>query len=291
MRNTALIATAALSIALIGGCSKKTQTNDKGVDQPGTSTASGMYQESSYDPNRYPNRSAMNQRGRQPQPPQKLGPERAGAHILIAYKGSAARKPGLTRTKAEALAFAKKLAADLKKNPGKFDEMAKKHSDGPTGRRGGLLGVWPKGRMVPEFDKAIDTMKVNDISDPVETRFGFHIIKRLETKYAGRHILIAYKGSARAKPEITRTKEQAKAEAKKLCIEAKKAPSKFAELAKKHSNGPSGPRGGSWASGSRAAWCQPSRPPWRACPSTASPRSPWRPPSASTSSSAKIPRR
>ncbi len=244
MQKTWMVAVLSLLVAAGSGCEKKPAESQGTRTLKDTQNESGMYAESRWDPDRDPRARRGRQRGRRG-PAAVKGPERAGAHILIAYKGSAARKPGITRTKEEARAFAKKLSEQLKKHPEQFAEMAKKHSDGPTGRRGGLLGVWHKGRMVPAFDNAIDGLKVNEISGVVETRFGFHVIKRLDTQYAGRHILIAYKGAMKAKPDITRTKEQAKAEAKRLCGEAAKDPSKFAELAKKYSNGPSGPRGGS----------------------------------------------
>lgn len=188
---------------------------------------------------------------RPPQPPQqprKLGPERAGSHILIAYKGARRAKPDVTRTKAEALAFAKKLVADITKAPKTFEALAKKHSNGPTGKRGGFLGSWRQGRMVPAFDAAIGKLKIGQISaEPVETPFGYHVMKRmpLPPTHAGAHILIAYKGARRAKPAITRTKVEALALAKKLAGELKKTPKKFAEYAKKHSDGPSARKGGS----------------------------------------------
>lgn len=194
---------------------------------------------------------------RKNRPPRKLGPELAGSHILIAYKGAQRAKPEVTRTKAEALAFAKKLTAEIKKDPKKFEELAKKHSNGPTGKRGGFLGSWRQGRMVPAFDTAISKLKVNEVSaEPVETPFGFHVMKRmpLPPTFAGRHILISYTGAKQARANVTRTKAEALTLAKKLAAELKKAPKKFEEYAKKHSNGPSASRGGSlgkWKKGRR----------------------------------------
>jgi len=171
----------------------------------------------------------------------------AGSHILIAYKGAMRARPTVTRTKEEALALAKKLAREAKKAPATFAELARKNSDGPSGPRGGDLGMWRKGQMVPAFDAAIIKLKEGEISDPVETPFGYHVIKRnpLPPLFSGSHILIAYKGAMRARPNVTRTKREALALARKLAKKAKKAPDTFAELAKKYSDGPSGPRGGS----------------------------------------------
>jgi parvulin-like peptidyl-prolyl isomerase len=51
--------------------------------------------------------------------------------------------------------------------------LAKEFSDGPTGSRGGELGQLPKGRMPPNFQA-----KVGGVVGPVETHFGYHVIKR-----------------------------------------------------------------------------------------------------------------
>ena len=58
------------------------------------------------------------------------------------------------------------------------------------------------------------------------------------------HILFAYEGATRANPDITRTKEEAEEEAKKILVEAKKAGADFTALARDNSDGPSAPRGG-----------------------------------------------
>ncbi len=233
-----------LAVALTVGwtaCSKKSEKQPKT-----TATAEKDYSEPPGDFDT----GDQGRPGKRPKPrrSRKLGPEMAGSHILISYKGARRAKPDVTRTKVEALALAKKLTAEIKKAPKTFADLAKKHSNGPTGKRGGFLGSWKQGRMVPAFDTAIAKLKINEVSaTPVETPFGYHVMKRmpLPPTHAGAHILIAYKGAKRAKPTITRTKPEALVLAKQLSNELKKAPKKFTEYAKKHSNGPSAGQGGS----------------------------------------------
>jgi peptidyl-prolyl cis-trans isomerase C len=62
-----------------------------------------------------------------------------------------------------------------------FAELAQEKSTGPSGAQGGDLGYFPKGQMVPEFDKALAKMKNGEVSEPVKTQFGWHVIK-LEDK-------------------------------------------------------------------------------------------------------------
>ncbi len=58
-----------------------------------------------------------------------------------------------------------------------FADVAKKYSSCPSKEVGGDLGEFTKGRMVPEFEDAVFSMEIGDISAPVQTQFGYHIIK------------------------------------------------------------------------------------------------------------------
>ena len=75
-----------------------------------------------------------------------------------------------------------------------FAEMAKKHSEDPgSAAKDGELGFWKRGELAPEFEATALKMKPGEISKPVETQFGFHIIQLIERRgntYNSRHILI-----------------------------------------------------------------------------------------------------
>ena len=57
-----------------------------------------------------------------------------------------------------------------------FEEAAQKYSKCPSAAQGGSLGSFTRGRMVPEFEEAAFQLKVGEISEPVKTQFGYHLI-------------------------------------------------------------------------------------------------------------------
>jgi parvulin-like peptidyl-prolyl isomerase len=68
----------------------------------------------------------------------------------------------------------------------RFIELAKEKSTGPTGPKGGDLGIFAKGQMVPEFDNAVFKLKKDEITlEPVKTQFGYHVILVEDKKEAG----------------------------------------------------------------------------------------------------------
>ena len=99
-------------------------------------------------------------------------------HILIAFKGSPAAqagKPELTeeQAKAKATELRKQILAGAS-----FEELAKKESDDTgSGANGGELGDFNHGQMVPEFEQAAFAAKVGEVTEPVRTQYGYHIIK------------------------------------------------------------------------------------------------------------------
>jgi len=104
--------------------------------------------------------------------------QRRASHILIGFGGKTD-----AATKAAAREKAEKILAEVKKNPKKFDELAKKYSQDPgSAQKGGDLGVFGRGAMVKPFEKAVFAMLPGAISDLVESDFGYHIIKLTEIK-------------------------------------------------------------------------------------------------------------
>jgi parvulin-like peptidyl-prolyl isomerase len=66
-----------------------------------------------------------------------------------------------------------------------FEEMAREYSEGPSAQRGGSLDTFPRGKMDPAFEEVAFNLEPGVVSDPVETRFGYHLIK-VESKYDSR---------------------------------------------------------------------------------------------------------
>lgn len=78
----------------------------------------------------------------------------------------------LVDTKEEALA----IKAKIDKGES-FEAMAKKYSKCPSGQNGGDLGYFGKGEMVPSFEAAAFSLPLGKVSEPVQTQFGWHLIK------------------------------------------------------------------------------------------------------------------
>ncbi len=101
-------------------------------------------------------------------------------HILLMYVGSLRALPQVTRSKDEARALAESIVKRARAGED-FNALAWQFTDEPNGAsRNGDLGRFPKGTMVPEFEKALEALKVGEISGVVETRFGFHVILRTQ---------------------------------------------------------------------------------------------------------------
>ena len=139
--------------------------------------------------------------------------QRRVSHILIAF---GANKDAAA--KAAAKKKAEEILAEVKKSPKKFEELAKKYSQDPgSAGKGGDLGLIKRGLMVKPFEDAVFGMAPGSISEPIETEFGYHIIKLTEVM-----------GAAQSFDQV---RGQIRAE-----LMYQKAISKFAETAEAFSN-------------------------------------------------------
>lgn len=101
------------------------------------------------------------------------------AHILVKLnEGAGEKEDKAAREKIQGLSKKIKEGSD-------FADLAKENSDCPSSSRGGELGYFSRGQMVPEFEEAVFKLKAGEVSDVVKTKFGYHIIKLLDRKEAG----------------------------------------------------------------------------------------------------------
>jgi peptidyl-prolyl cis-trans isomerase D len=142
-------------------------------------------------------------------------PERRQAsHILISVPADAS-----AAQKEAARAKAEQVAKEAMAKPGSFAELAKRYSQDPgSAAKGGDLGYFPRGAMVKAFSDAVFKMSQGEIAGPVQSEFGYHIIKLTGIK-----------------PAKTRSLDQVRDEVA-LELRKQQAAKKFAELADSFSN-------------------------------------------------------
>lgn len=100
------------------------------------------------------------------------------SHVLIAVtEGADPAAKAAARAKAEDVLKQARAGAD-------FAKLARTYSDDASKQRGGDLGFFPKGQMVPAFEAAAFALAPNQVSDIVESPFGFHVIKVIEKRPA-----------------------------------------------------------------------------------------------------------
>ena len=112
----------------------------------------------------------------------KTPPQVRASHILVKTDGQDEESKAKARAKIDSIRAAVMQEINVEKA---FADAARDNSDCPSGREGGDLGWFGPGQMVPEFDKAAFEMKVDEISDVVETQFGFHILRKTGEKPGG----------------------------------------------------------------------------------------------------------
>jgi len=139
-------------------------------------------------------------------------------------------KPGVP-AKEKTKSFLSKLRSQIVNGGSTFSDAAKAHSLDPSKNNGGELGWVKRGSLVKAFETTAFTIKLGEISEPIETEFGYHILETLEKqgdKIRVRHILMS--------PEITSEDNE---RAYNLAFSLKDSATtldKFKELVKKHSS-------------------------------------------------------
>src|SRR5690349_13251161 len=106
----------------------------------------------------------------------------AARHILFAFPAQPGQQPGQPSQATQAQKDSVRRKAEAIRaqvTPANFSQLAQKNSADPgSAQRGGDLGIFPKGQMVPQFEKGVTALQPGQISPLVETPFGYHIIYR-----------------------------------------------------------------------------------------------------------------
>lgn len=144
-------------------------------------------------------------------------PEQVKArHILVRVEKNAS-EADQKKAKEKAEDILKRLKAGED-----FAKLATELSDDPGSKtKGGDLGFFSKGKMVPDFDKAAFSMKPGELSEPVKSPFGFHIIKVEEKKESVVQPYDKVKDKVKDKAVAEVTKNRVEAEIKKVMAEMK----------------------------------------------------------------------
>ena len=100
----------------------------------------------------------------------------SASHILLMHKESQNSRSELTSD--EAKKKIDDIYEDIKSGKVKFANAAVQYSNCPSGQSGGSLGEFTKGMMVKAFEDVAFSLDVEQISEPFESEFGFHIVKR-----------------------------------------------------------------------------------------------------------------
>jgi parvulin-like peptidyl-prolyl isomerase len=120
----------------------------------------------------------------------------AADHILLLTQGMNDAQKAEVKKKIDAIR--------TKVNSANFAATAKANSqDTQTAPKGGSLGIFPKGTMVPEFEKALQALKPGQISPVIQTTYGYHIIRRPTYDQVKSQLLLASKGRSVAIAEST----------------------------------------------------------------------------------------
>lgn len=144
-------------------------------------------------------------------------------HILLKIEG---------KTEAEVKTQADELVRQLRAGAD-FAALAKQYSDDPGSKEnGGDLGFFERGRMIPEFEQSAFSLEPNQISDPVKTMYGYHIIQTLEKKPASKLDFVLVKDQIARELAQPKAIANAQEQAKKIYDDIKNNHKNLADISK-----------------------------------------------------------
>ncbi len=167
------------------------------------------------------------------------GHDVAASHILVAWTGTREAPTGLDRTRAEAEERARRIAVILRTGRSDLPDMARRYSDDPAAvRNAGYLGVFAPADVDPAVAAAVCSLEVGAIAGPVESPYGFHVIRREPIRRVHiHHVLVAYRGAVHA-DAVRRTRGEARRIAGALQRKLAAAESAPCEVAARFSDDP-----------------------------------------------------
>jgi hypothetical protein len=180
------------------------------------------------------------------------------SHILIAHSESRP-SPELvhfsptTRSKADALRLAWELSRMLASTPERFAATARQYSDDPgTAEAGGSLGAFSAAAVPPVFVDALGHLKEGQVSRPVETDEGYHVLRRLpapaELHFGLARIVIKFAGASgwrrTDRDVVSHTRQEAREMAQMIRAKLEIAPDSFGRLAREYSESDEAPNQG-----------------------------------------------
>ncbi|MBM4390222.1 MAG: peptidylprolyl isomerase [Deltaproteobacteria bacterium] len=146
-----------------------------------------------------------------PRVPATTAGRMAASHVLVTATGAMRADASVQRTREEARARAEQARARIVAGED-FAKVAKEMSDDKTKSRGGRLGNFNSGTMVPVFEEAVLGLAVGEVSAVVESPFGFHVIRRdMMSQIHCAQIMVGYGGAERPIEGVTRARDEARA--------------------------------------------------------------------------------
>lgn len=165
----------------------------------------------------------------------------AATEVLIAHVGAAGARSSVTRTEADAHTRAIEIWRRATAGES-LEALAKEQSDGSEGPRGGAIGTYRTGTMIPAFEQAIAAIEVGAITAPFQTPFGWHVARRdAVVEITARQVLVSWSGAWRSAATRSKADARTRIDAALARIEAGED---FATVAREISDDPSATVGG-----------------------------------------------